>query len=105
MKSFHQFLIEQDMPMSTNPAPVQPQGQVPQQGQQLKVPDKKAVFDFYRNINDTIDNGVKAVADYVNAHPQKNQWFEGAKLMNLYTKIKQDVRASEVLLRPLLQIQ
>lgn len=105
MKSFYEFLNEQDAPKPGRPFPLPQQQQIPQQGQQSKIPDKKPVFDFYRNINDTIDDGVKTVADYVNAHPQKNQWFEGAKLMNLYTRIKQDVKASEALLRPLLEVQ
>lgn len=104
MKTFYDFLTEQDAPKPGTPSPQQqPQGQMPVQMQQAQRPSNKVVYDFYRNINDVADNGMKNVIDFVNAHPQKNQWYEGAKLMNLYTKIKQDIKASEALLRPLLQ--
>ncbi len=59
---------------------------------------------LYRNLKNAFDKGIKDVTDFVNAHPRKNEWYEGAKLMNLYAKIQQDIKASKELLKPLLQV-
>ena len=126
MKTFHDFLIEQDAPkpgipnnVAQQPQGQQPQGQQPQgqqpqgqqpQGQQpvqpqqkLQKPSNKDVFDFYTNIYDVLDNGSKVIANFVNTHPKKNEWYEGANLANLWLKIRQDIYKSENLLRPLME--
>jgi len=103
MKTFYDFLAEQEeikpnaqpqqgqLPLFKQPQQGQPQQGQPQQGQpQMQRPSNEGVYILYRSLNNAFDKGIKAVTDFVNAHPRKNEWYEGAKLMNLYAKIQQE---------------
>jgi hypothetical protein len=79
----------------------QPQGQ-PQQQQQIKSGD---IYTVYNDLTKSVERAVGVVTNFVNAHPRKNEWYEGAKLMNIYDKIGKDIAASQELLKPLLQKQ
>jgi len=84
----------------------QPQQGLPQQqqkqGQQIKPAD---IYTVYGDLNKSVEKAIEVVVNFVNAHPRKNEWFEGAKLMNIYDKIGKDIAASQQLLKPLLQNQ
>jgi hypothetical protein len=75
---------------------------LPQQQQQIKSGD---IYTVYNDLTKSVERAIGVVTNFVNAHPRKNEWYEGAKLMNIYDKIGKDIAASQELLKPLLQKQ
>ena len=103
------YLSEQDF----GQMPVQPQQQQGQQQPQQGLPQQKQgqqikpadIYTVYGDLNKSVEKAIEVVVNFVNAHQRKNEWFEGAKLMNIYDKIGKDIAASQQLLKPLLQNQ
>lgn len=106
MKTFYQFLTEQDAPKPGRPFPFPQQQQMPTQEQPK--PNNKIVFDAFRNMGDATEKGFKAISDFLKNHPRRpeldNTGTTG-KLANLFYRINNDIKESEALLRPLFEIQ
>ena len=110
IKSFHEFLNEQDAGDFAVPSQGQmpQQTQMPQQGQFSQQSDRKAVFDAYRNMIDSTQRGFKSVSDFMKNHPKRNEMDKSGatgKIALIFNRINNDIKQSEALLRPLLEIE